>query len=78
MTGTHRTAIVIGSVGLGVMLLGRPACNSVFQNRAKAYFTGGGYATGEDIKTPLKASVDAGRRSRSIVFRLRLSDAVGK
>ena len=68
----------MGSLGLGLMLFGRSACNSVFQNKAKAQFAGGGYATGEQIKTPLKASVDASRRGRAIVFRLRLADATGK
>ena len=78
MKAKHYVIITIGVLLLGVVVIGRTVRNSLFRGTSRAYFAKGGQASGEEIKTPLKASLNVQQRRGMITFLLRLRDATGK
>ncbi len=78
MKTKHYIGIALGLLLLGVMAIFLTADKPLSLHKSKVYFTSGGSATGEEVKTPLKASVIAQQRARRVTFSLQLSDAGGK
>lgn len=78
MKAKHYVVISIGVLLLGVVVIRLTCRNPLFRGTPRVYFAKGRQASGDEIKTPLKASLNVQQRRGMITFLLRLRDATGK